>query len=390
MIALGPPPLAPGSLTTPPPAADVLHFLDALGHWRDDLRAALTSLDRRAQASAIAGSYTADLELALSLWESIDRRTNDLVATWDSGRVGRTELAHLAELMWGRLPDALGNPSAFTLGEATTLAAALEARLVARLDADAIAGSGAAEGIQPLQEAIVRCQRLAATLGRRGGEADVASGELETALNGGDQADVAAAVTRLTGVIDALERDLIKEASLRSTVEAEAATAARRIVELTVVEAEVRELACRCTEKITSAPLLAVPDVAALGPVPGIPDGAGDPGTWRAAHAELEGYLGRLDRVAAAFAEARRRFEAPLDERGELRGLLTAYRDRANRSGLAEDPSLADAFEQARAALWTAPCDLAGARPLVAAYQQAVRTAVGADDPPRAEQGDDR
>ena len=104
--------------------------------------------------------------------------------------------------------------------------------------------------------------------------------------------------------------------------------------------------------------------------------------------AELEAYLGRLDRVAAAFAEARRRFEAPLDERGDLRGLLTAYRDRANRFGLAEDRSLAEAFEQARAALWTAPCDLAGARPLVMAYQQAVRTAVGADDPHRAEQGD--
>jgi len=390
MVALGPPPLAPGSLTAPPPAPEVLHFLDALGHWRDDLRAALRSLDRRAQASAIAGSYTADLELALSLWQSIDRRTTDLVAAWDSGRVGRTELGHLAELMWGRLPDALGNPSAFTLGEATTLAAALEARLVARLDADAISGSGAAEGIQPLREAIARCQRLAATLGRRGGEADVASGELETALNGGDQADVAAAVTHLTGVIDALERDLIKEASLRSTVEAEAATAASRIVELTAVEAEVRDLARRCTEKITTAPHLAVPDVAALGPAPGIPDGAGDPGTWRAARAELEGYLGRLDRVAAAFAEARRRFEAPLDERGDLRGLLTAYRDRANRFGLAEDPALAELFEQARAALWTAPCDLARARPLVAAYQKAVRTAVGADEPPRAEQGDHR
>ena len=126
MVALGPPPLAPGSLTAPAPPVEVLHFLDALGHWRDDLQAALRSLDRRAQASAIAGSYTADLELALSLWESIDRRTTDLVTAWDSGRVGRTELAHLAELMWGRLPDALGNPSAFTLGEATTLAAALE------------------------------------------------------------------------------------------------------------------------------------------------------------------------------------------------------------------------------------------------------------------------
>ena len=142
-----------------------------------------------------------------------------------------------------------------------------------------------------------------------------------------------------------------------------AATAASRIVELSAVEAEVRDLARRCTEKITTAPRLAVPDVAALGPVPGIPDGAGDPGTWRAARAELEGYLGRLDRVAAAFAEARRRFEAPLDERGDLRGLLTAYRDRANRFGLAEDPTLAEAFEEARGTCGPRPATWPGPDP---------------------------
>ena len=59
-------------------------------------------------------------------------------------------------------------------------------------------------------------------------------------------------------------------------------------------------------------------------------------------------------------------------KRDELRGLLGAYKAKAARLGGAEDPGLAQRYDQARDLLWTAPCDLAAAETAVAAYQQAV------------------
>jgi hypothetical protein len=372
-------PTAPGSLTTPAPPRAVLAFLDELRRWCDDLKTVLGSLDRRAQVSSAPDTFTGDLTLALSLSESIDRRTNELIKVWDSGRVGDKELAQIAQLMWGRLPDPLGNPSAFSLSEATTLAAALEARLAARLDADTIAGSGAADRIGPLRETLARCRDLSATLGRRGGEAEALTEQLETAL-GGDAGPAALGneVGRIADAAELLERDLIKETSLRASVARDAAALAARITELTATEASVRKTAERCRDKIAAPPRLAVPDVAALGRVPLIPDGPDEPGTWKAARAALDAYRSRLDQAAAALDEAGRRYAAPLTERAELRGLAEAYRAKAGAAGLAEDPTLGEGFEALRAVLWQAPCDLAAARPLVAAYGQAVQIAVGA------------
>lgn len=386
---LASPPTAPGSLTAPAPPGSVLAYLDELGRWRDDLRAALAALDRRAQVAAQPDAYTGDLTLALSLLESIDRRTTELEKAWDSGRVGPTELAHIAELSWSRLPDALGNPSAFSLNEATTLASALEARLAARLDADTIAGSGAADRITPLRDTLDRCRQLADTLGRRGGEADTLAGALDAAFAGdaGSPSALGAEVDRIADAAERLERDLIKETSLRQSVERDTGRLGARIAELTTVEAEVHDVADRCRAKIAGAPRLAVPDVAALGSVPALPDGNDEPGTWTAARAALDAYGARVDQAAAALAEARRRFSAPLDERSELRGLAEAYRAKAAAHGQAEDPALEDAFQAARTVLWSAPCDLPAARAAVAAYQHAVRTAIeegpsGRPEPP--------
>jgi hypothetical protein len=382
VTTLDTPPTAPGSLTAPPPPRTVLTYLDELRRWRDDLKTALGSLDRRAQVSSAPESFTGDLTLALSLSESIDRRTDELIQAWDSGRVGDKELARIAQLMWGRLPDPLGNPSAFSLSEATTLAAALEARLAARLDADTIAGSGAADRIGPLRETLARCHDLADTLGRRGGEAEALTERLETALRGAaGPAALGIEVGRIADAAELLERDLIKETSLRASVARESAALAARIAELAATEAQVRATAELCRDKIATPPRLAVPDIAALGPVPPIPggtDGTDAPGTWKATQAALTDYRARLERAAAALAEADRRYAAPLAERAELRGLAEAYQAKAARAGLAEDPALGERFAAVRALLWRAPCDLAAAGPLVAEYGRAVQVAVGA------------
>ena len=379
VTTLAQPPATPGSLTAPAPPRAVLAFLDDLRRWRDDLKTVLGSLDRRAQVSSAPDTFTGDLTLALSLSESIDRRTDELIKVWDSGRVGDKELAQIAQLTWGRLPDPLGNPSAFSLSEATTLAAALEARLAARLDADTIAGSGAADRIGPLRETLVRCHDLSDTLGRHGGEAEALTEQLEAALRGdAGPAALGKEVGRIADAAELLERDLIKETSLRASVARDAAALAARVTELTATETDVRATAERCRDKIASPPRLAIPDVAALGRVPLIPDGPDAPGTWTAARAALDAYGSRLDQAAAALDEAGRRYAAPLTERAELRGLAEAYRAKAGAAGLAEDPALGERFDALRTLLWQAPCDLVAARPLVRDYGQAVQIAVGA------------
>jgi hypothetical protein len=87
----------------------------------------------------------------------------------------------------------------------------------------------------------------------------------------------------------------------------------------------------------------------------------------------------RLAAVDTALHEARRRYDAPLARRDELRGLLGAYRDRANRAGKAEDATLTAQYDAAHDVLYTAPCDVTRADTLTTEYLHAVRVATGAE-----------
>jgi hypothetical protein len=55
-----------------------------------------------------------------------------------------------------------------------------------------------------------------------------------------------------------------------------------------------------------------------------------------------------------------------------LRGLLDAYKAKAARLGAAEDARLCQHYDEVRALLYTAPCDLTAAAAGVNSYQQAV------------------
>ncbi|NMO53529.1 hypothetical protein HH310_20375 [Actinoplanes sp. TBRC 11911] len=61
-----------------------------------------------------------------------------------------------------------------------------------------------------------------------------------------------------------------------------------------------------------------------------------------------------------------------LAARNELRGRLDAFRAKALSRGLGEHTALTPLHDAARAALYTAPCDLAAARAAVNAYQEAL------------------
>jgi hypothetical protein len=363
------PPVAPGSLTAAPSADALLSYLDALNRWVAKLRATLDALDASAEASDDPGKHTADIVLAMSLWNSIDARRAQLVKTWDSGRVLREELATLATMIWGRLSDPFGAPTAFTLPEACVLVSALADKLSDELTTTAIGGSGAAARIEPLRAAIERCRIHAHALAHPTTRIDELAAKLEAALEGTDARAIAATVEAVDIEITAIERNFIKEASRRAGATAQVAELERRYQDLVRLEREVRELAERCTEKIANAPRLGVPTLRDLGPPPSARDQVGP-------------YAQRLGRIGAALHVAQQRFAAPLSERDDLRGLLGAYRHRASAKGLAEDSALHALYQPAYDALWSAPCDLVLARGLVGKYQHAVRVAVGADIEP--------
>jgi hypothetical protein len=97
-------------------------------------------------------------------------------------------------------------------------------------------------------------------------------------------------------------------------------------------------------------------------------------GHWSLVSPRLAEWTRRARERLAASREAAARTGALLSDRNELRGRLDAYQAKASRRGFAEDPLLAPLAEQAKNALYTAPCDLVAARTAVNAYQDAVAT----------------
>jgi len=122
-------------------------------------------------------------------------------------------------------------------------------------------------------------------------------------------------------------------------------------------------------ERISGLPPLP-PDIAA--PPLGSLTSLATAGRW----ARLEAELVRCERELADGVqqthELQRSVETALGHRDELRGLLDAYKAKAARLGVGENPDLAARYEQAHDLLWTAPCEPAAAEAAVARYQQAI------------------
>jgi serine protease Do len=99
---------------------------------------------------------------------------------------------------------------------------------------------------------------------------------------------------------------------------------------------------------------------------------ASDPeSTWE----PLERCERRTARSARRTAEATDPLVELLTERNELRGLLGAYRAKANHDGLVEDIALAADYRRARQLLWQSPVDVSGAREAVLEYRMSVHRA---------------
>jgi len=391
-------PEPPGRIGAAISSEDALHYLEALGAWRDQRRAELDRLDEAALAAsdahavpgtagapgpagtAVTGAagitgLTGDVMLSMALWKAVADRHDLLVATWDSGRVGPAERERLATLIWGRLdatldpqlarrPDVPSSSGALavSLPEAMRLSDALAASLRVRLSLDP-ADADVTSRLRQLRAQLERVRDLVAAepqdardrFSRKLTKLDERLSETVDKAKRG--ADVGGLVGPLEADAARLERDLIVGSATRAEAARDGTRARELRAELEARGAAIRALAARCVAAVTPAPRLAVPDVAALGAVPQAP-------------ADVDAYLARLATVSRALNLAHAAYATALDERDELRGRLEAYAIKAARGpGNDANDDLGELFRRAQEVLRAEPADMTRARALVAAHQ---------------------
>ena len=380
-------PEPPGRIGAAISPEDAQLYLEALGGWRDGRRAELDRLDEAAlnatdgsSGSSGTTGLTGDVLLSMALWKAVADRHDLLVATWDSGRAGRAERERLATLIWGRLdatldprlaqrPDVPSSRGALavSLPEAMRLSDALAASLRARLSLDP-ADADVTSRLRQLRAQLERVRDLVRAEPPDTHEAffgklvklDTRLGEMvEKARRG---ADVGGLVGPLEADAARTERDLIVGSATRAEAARDVTRARELRAELEARGSAIRDLAARCVVAVTPAPRLAVPDVAALGPVP-------------QSLAEVETYLARLATVSRALNLAHAAYATALEEREVLRGQLEAYAIKATMTdstgsgspGASDD--LGELFRRAQDVLRAEPADMARARALVSAHQ---------------------
>ncbi len=363
-------PAAPGRLGQPLPVDAARGYLLDLGRWRDARKRELDLLDEASLRAAEPDLYTPDVTLCMSLWQAVDDRYAQLMKVWDDGRVDLVARDRLAQLVWGRLESGgLG----VNLVEACRLSDALAAQLRARLSFDPRAAESGAR-VAALRAALERLRELVKQEPTWSPQVELLATRVDgVAAQGVRGADVSSALAALETDAARAERDLVVTTARRRNAARSAERAAAELITdrvrvenemraLSAREDRARDLAARCVARVADPPRLAVPDVEALGPVPG-------------ERAALDAYVLRLGLVARALGVVERAYGTPLEELDELRGLLGSYLTRARRTGRDADPAVAKAAAAARAALDTVPARVADVRGLVTRFADLVRTA---------------
>ncbi|MBD5787211.1 hypothetical protein IF650_13590 [Cellulosimicrobium terreum] len=348
-------PEAPGRLGEAIPSPELLAYLGALETWLDERRTELDRLDAAAQAAATPDVYTADLVLALTLWQAIRSRGDEMRVVWDSGRVDAVAREKLSQLIWGRLDSGSG-AALVSLVEAVKLCDALVVQLRTRLSFDPHTADQVAR-LRGVRAELVRCEDLAGPDAEARTRVETLRRRLEKVTQDAQRgADVSGPLAELEAQTARTERDLIVGSSQRRELarDRERATARRDVLEGR--EPALRDLVARCRREIAHPPRLAVPDVSRLGPVPD-------------SRFELDAYTARLTTVARAFQTVEDAYTAPLRERAELRYRLEGFAAKADANGRAASPTVRSGLTEAREAVESTPCDVALARFLVEQFQ---------------------
>jgi hypothetical protein len=360
-------PLAPGRMgsTLDVQAAQV--YLEALGRWRDGRRHELDELDKAALQAATGSAATGDILLSMALWKAVSDRYELLLATWNSGRVGATELTRMATMIWGRLDTSSASGLSVSLPEACRLSDALLSQLRVKLGLDP-SGMEITERIRQLRAQMERIREQidlepagAAQQQAAFEQSRLARRLKEIAEKAGRGGDVAGVLGPLEIEAATFERDLIVNGARRRDAAALVQRAREQRADLEAREVTLRSIVEDCVRRVDPAPRYAVPDTAALGPVPNTRE-------------ELEGYLRRLDQVSRAMTIAQTAYAKALHDHSELDSRLEAYRAKADATGVAEVPDVAQAYELARHALDERPSRMVLAEQLVTVYQTYLQT----------------
>jgi hypothetical protein len=360
-------PVAPGQMGSAVEAQAAQVYLDQLGQWRDGRRSELDELDKAALHATTGSAATGDILLSMALWKAVSDRYELLLATWNSGRVGATELMRISTLIWGRLDAGTASGLSVSLPEACRLSDALLSQLRVKLGLDP-SGAEVTERIRQLRAQMERI-RNQIDLEPAGAAQQQAALEqsrlarrlkelIDKASRGGD---VGGPLGPLEIDAATFERDLIVNGARRRDASALVTRAREQRADLEAREAALRSIVEECVRRVDPAPRYAVPDTSALGPVPNTRD-------------ELENYLRRLDQVSRAMTIAQTAYAKALQDHDELVSRLEAYHAKAIATGQAEVPDVAQAYGLARNALDQRPTRTVLAEQLVTVYQTYLQT----------------
>ena len=360
-------PVAPGRMGQALDATAAQVYLDELGRWRDGRRGELDALDKAALQAATGSSATGDILLSMALWKAVSDRYELLLATWNSGRVGATELMRMSTLIWGRLDASTASGLSVSLPEACRLSDALLSQLRVKLGLDP-SGMEITERIRQLRAQMERIREQIDLEPAGAAQQQAALEQSRLARRLRELADKASRGGDVAGMlgpmeIDAatFERDLIVNGARRRDAAALVQRARDQRADLEAREAALHSIVEECVRRVDPAPRYAVPDTAALGPVPNIRD-------------QLEDYLRRLDQVSRAMTIAQTAYAKALHDHEELAARLEAYHAKAVATGMAEIPDIAQAYELARNALDQRPSRMVLAGQLVTVYQTYLQT----------------
>lgn len=376
-------PNAPGKLGTPVEVQDAMTYLGLLGAWIQQRRTELDALDATILATPDRAQLTNDMMLSLSVWQAIKNRYDLLLATWDSGRVGPTERARLSALIWGHLDDTLpdsGSPTpgsaaisglSVSLPEACRLSDALAGQLRSRLNrspqADQLGGR-----LRDLRAQVERLRDQAkleppATQPAVLAQVEDISARTEDLAGKSDRGgDIGGLLGPLEIRAATMERDLIVGNTKRRQAQDKLARARELLEALQLREAALNDLVTRTVESVTPAPKYAVPNVAALGPVP-------------SSASQLDGYLVKLGSVSKAMQIVQDAYGKALDVRTALTDRLSHEVSTAQQAGVAGDADVAALGEVVESFLARRPAPTQVVASLLDAYAAAVRLLAARD-----------
>lgn len=357
-------PQAPGRIGQAIEPEKIQTYLVELDVWLRERRTELDQIDAHALESGRGEEITGDMSLALALWKAIHDRYQLTSATFDGGRVLAQERERISALIWGRLDGAnvdMPGGLAVSLPEACRLSDALVTQLRTRLSLVPSAAQSQAR-IRDLKAQLARIQDQVGLEpeNRRDREVRHLAGLMARLqaieAKAADGADVGGLLGPLEVEATTYERDLIVGNAQRRDARDQVVSARELRADLEARAAALEKLAARCVATVDPAPRYAVPDVAALGPVPVTVDAIGP-------------YTTKLDRVSEALEWAQDKYSTALEEHEALGGQLDGYVAKARAAGVDHDPDLKQAEELARDVLGRGPAPMDVARQLVAIYQ---------------------